>query len=115
MLLLVAASAILFASCTTVYKASELTANYDVSMTSKKELAVKNEIAVFYSENEVTVPFEVISMNNYKPLDIPILHPGTKDIKKNIVRIAVYQAKEQGGNAVVLLGEGLFKVIKTGE
>lgn len=104
---------VILASCTTTtFTTSELKGNYMSSMTNKRELTLKEEIAVFMSESEIPNNFEVISINRYTPLNIPILFPEKKQLKEKLLNRAVKKASEQRGNAVLIVDANYYKVIK---
>jgi hypothetical protein len=81
-------------------------------MTSKKELAMKEKVKIFMSEKEVPNEFEVISLNRYTPLHIPILSPESKKVRKNLLEKAVKNASKQNGNGVLIVDGNYYKVIK---
>lgn len=104
---------IMFASsCShTIYNTKSLQGNYDVRMDGKSELEVKSKVRVFLSEKDVNSEYDVISINEYSPLSIPILLSKKSQINKKFLEKAVKKAYEQGGNGIIITAGGSYKVI----
>lgn len=94
-----------------VYNAKALNGNYDMQMTSKKDLEIKGKVRIFLSENDVNDEFEVISFNTYKPFTIPIFMSQHKRTMIKFYEKAVKKAYEQGGNGIIIVSGGIYKVI----
>ena len=90
------------ASCSyRVYPVDALVDNYKLAMTTPEEVAARENVAVFLSEQEVKGPYKLIAF-----VENPI--PVTKDFLKK----AVLKADELGGNAVIVQSARSFKVIE---
>lgn len=102
-----------FCSCATkTYTVSELRSNYALKMTSKKNQVLFDKIEVFMSENEIDKLFEVKSINAYQPLIFPIFGSFSKSAKKNLLKTAVKQASSKNCDAVLIINESHYKLIK---
>jgi len=103
----------LFASCShSIYSTQTLTDNYNMQMTSKKELAVKEQIKIYTAEDKINGDYEVLYVNQYKPFSIPILRPYKKQMKKKFYKQITTKASDLKGDAVIVEGIGNYKVIK---
>ena len=90
------------ASCSyRVYPVDALVDNYKLAMTTPEEVAARENVAVFLSEQEVKGPYKLIAF-----VENPI--PVTKDFLKK----AVLKADELGGNAVIVQSARSFKVVE---
>ena len=90
------------ASCSyRVYPVDALVDNYKLAMTTPEEVAARENVAVFLSEQEVKGPYKLIAF-----VENPI--PITKDFLKK----AVLKADELGGNAVIVQSARSFKVVE---
>jgi len=103
-----------FSSCSIkTFTTTEMESNYKLKMTSKKELVLVEKIKVFTSEEAIKQSFEVISINRYQPFVLPWpLGNRDKKMKQNIYEKAVKKADDQKGDAVIIINESYFKVIK---
>lgn len=111
-LLVVVCSAIFATSCShTIYNPKVLQGNYDIRMDSKEELEIKGKVRIFLSENDVQGEYEIISLNLYKPFTIPVLMSVKGQMNKKFYEKAVKKAYEQGGNGIIILAGGYYKVI----
>ncbi len=112
-LLLLALCSIIFAtSCThTIYNTKVLQSNYQLRMDSGEELEIKSKVRIFLSEKDVQGDYEVISLNTYKPFTIPILMSVKSQTNKKFFEKAVKKAHELGGNGIIVMAGGLYKVI----
>ena len=100
--LLGAVALLCLASCSyRVYPVDALVDNYKLAMTTPEEVAARENVAVFLSEQEVKGPYKLIAF-----VENPI--PITKDFLKK----AVLKADELGGNAVIVQSARSFKVIE---
>lgn len=111
--LLTAVCSILFAtSCShTVYNLKVLQGNYDIRMDSKEELDIKGKVRIFLSEKDVKGDYDIISLNLYKPFTIPVLMTIKGQMNKKFYEKAVKKAYEQGGNGIIIMAGGYYKVI----
>lgn len=112
-LLLLAVCAMFFAtSCThTLYNPKVLQGNYDIRMDSKEELDIKGKVRIYLSEKDVQGEYEIISLNLYKPFTIPVLMSVQGQTNKKFYEKAVKKAYEQGGNGIIVMAGGYYKVI----
>lgn len=63
-----------FMLCTlTSYMSGELSSNYQLKMTSKKDKVLVEKIPVYLSENEIQGEFTVKSLNTYSPIVLPVI------------------------------------------
>lgn len=105
--------AIATASCTvTSFIEKDMAMNYELSMTSKSEKALFEKIPVYLSEKDVPKEFLVKSFNMYNPLVLPVIGDRKKAIINNLYRKAVKEADDQKGNAVLIVDDSHFKVLK---
>ncbi len=105
--------AVAFTSCTvTTFLQKDFKSNYDLSMSSKKELAMAKSIPVYLSEREVPTEFTVKSINSYSPIVLPIIGNRKKTVTKSLYKKAVKTANSQGGNGVIICDDFHFKVIE---
>ena len=84
-----------------VYPVDALVDNYKQAMQTPEELAAKENVAVFLSDQEVPGPYKLIAF-----VENPV--PASKDILKK----AVLKADELGGNAIIVQSARSFKVIE---
>ena len=112
-LLLLAACSIFFAtSCThTIYNPKVLQGHYDLRMDSKDELETKSKVRIYLSEKDVQGEYEIISLNLYKPFTIPVFMSVKGQTNKKFYEKAVKKAYEQGGNGIIIMAGGYYKVI----
>lgn len=95
------------------FSTTELDSNYKLKMTSQKEKNLAAKIKVFASEEEVPKSFDVISVNRYQPFVLPWPFGNyDKTVKKNLYQRAVKTADKQKGDAVIIVDETHFKIIK---
>ena len=100
--LLGAVALLCVASCSyRVYPVDALVDNYKLAMTTPEEVAARENVAVFLSEQEVKGPYKLIAF-----VENPI--PVAKDFLKK----AVLKADELGGNAVIVQSARSFKVVE---
>lgn len=96
-----------------VYPTKTLQNTYELGMTSKHEIATMAKIQVFLSDKDIVKPFDVISINTYRPLlTIPILAPYESSMRKNFYKAAIKKAEDQLGDAIIITGIGQYKVLK---
>ena len=101
-IILGALALICLASCSyKVYPVDALVDNYKLAMQTPEEIAAKENVAVFLSDQEVPGPYKLIAF-----VENPV--PASKDILKK----AVLKADELGGNAVIVQSARSFKVIE---
>lgn len=104
--LIIGAAVSLFfaASCSyKVYPVETLLNEFNNAALTGTELAAKDNVAIFLSENDVPGPYKLVAL-----VDQPGLFPvASKDVLKN----AVLKADELGGNAVIVNSPRSFKVI----
>ncbi len=111
-LLVIVCTVIFTSSCShRMYNSKVLQGNYDIRMDSKEELNVKGKIRIFLSEKDVQGDYEVISLNSYKPFTIPIFMSVKGQTNKKFYEKATKKAYEQGGNGIIILTSGNYKVI----
>lgn len=104
--------ALFLSSCSlTTFTTSDLSSNYELGMTGKKEKALKEKIPVYLSEKQISSGFSIISVNRYTPWVLPVLGNVNKKIKKHLYEKAVKTAEKQGGNAVLIVDDTHFKVL----
>lgn len=84
-----------------VYPVDALVDNYKQAMQTPEELAAKENVAVFLSDQEVPGPYKLIAF-----VENPV--PVSGDILKK----AVLKADELGGNAIIVQSARSFKVIE---
>jgi hypothetical protein len=84
-----------------VYPVDALVDNYKQAMQTPEELAAKENVAVFLSDQEVPGPYKLIAF-----VENPV--PASGDILKK----AVLKADELGGNAIIVQSARSFKVIE---
>ncbi len=97
--------------CHTLYNTRTLQGNYDVRMDTPEELDIKSKVRIFLSENDIEGEYDIISVNLYKPLTIPIIMSFKGQITKKFYEKAVKKAYEQGGNGIIINAGGYYKVI----
>ena len=111
-LLAAVCSVMLTTSCShTVYNPKVLQGNYDLRMNSKEELNIKGKVRIYLSEKDVQGEYEVISLNLYKPFTIPVFMSVKGQTNKKFYEKAVKKAYEQGGNGIIIMAGGYYKVI----
>ena len=99
-------------SCTlTSYMSNELSSNYQLQMTSKKEKALVEKISIYMSEKEIQGEFKVKSVNTYNPIVLPIIGNRKKIILEKLYKKAVKAAEDQNGNAIIIVDDSHFKII----
>ena len=108
-ILLAAAAMLCLASCSyRVYPVSTLADNYNLVMQTQEELAAKENVTIYLSENEVPGPYKLIAFVENRPvLPVAIESQQVKNFYKN----AVLKAAELGGNAIIVESIRSFKVI----
>jgi transcription antitermination factor NusG len=95
------------------FTVAELNNNYSLQMTSKKEKIVRSRIEIYFAELEITDQFEVVSTNRYQPFVLPWPFGNfNKKIKKNLLQKAAKEADKQNGDAIVIVDNTHFKVIR---
>jgi len=103
----------LLSSCTVLTVVEkDMSANYALSMDGKKEKALMERIPVYTSVNEIQKDYFVKSFNQYNPLVLPVIGNRGKTLTKKLVKKAVSEAEKQNGDAVVIVSEYQFQVIK---
>lgn len=111
-LLLIGLIGVSFMSCTvTTYMSNDLSSNYQLKMTSKKERVLVEKIPVYMSEKDIPGEFIVKSINAYSPIVLPVIGNRKKAISEHLYKKAVKTAQDQNGNAVLIMDEAHFKVI----
>lgn len=101
-----------FMSCTlTSYMTTDLSSNYQLKMTSKKEKVLVEKIPVYLSEKEIQGEFTVKSINTYSPIVLPVIGNRKKVVSERLYKKAVKAAEEQKGNAILIMDDSHFKVI----
>ena len=101
-ILLGALALLCLAACSyKVYPVDALVDNYKQAMQTPEELAAKENVAVFLSDQEVPGPYKLIAF-----VENPV--PASGDILKK----AVLKADELGGNAIIVQSARSFKVIE---
>lgn len=105
--------AALLSSCSyKIYPKSTLEFNYDVNMTTAKELKAKSNVQIYLSEAEVPYDYETLAFVRYSPaIVLPILAPERPQQLKKFYKKAVLKAQELGGNGVIINTVGNFRVI----
>lgn len=104
--------AVLFSSCSyKIFPKSTLEFNYDVNMTSQKELYAKSNVHIYLSEDEVPGNYEIIAFVRYTPFSLPIFAPERPQQLKKFYKKAVMKAQDLGGNGVIINTIGNFRVI----
>ena len=101
-IILGAAVLLCLASCSyKVYPVDALVDNYKLAMQTPEEIAAKENVAVFLSDQEVPGPYKLIAfVENPSP------------VARDILKKAVLKADELGGNAVIIQSARSFKVIE---
>ena len=111
--LMVLCSLFLITSCShTLYNTKTLQGNYDIQMNSKEELEIKSKVQIFLSEKDIQGEYEIISVAHYKPaFAIPILYTQKSQINKKFYEKAVKKAYKRGGNGILIMAGGFYKII----
>lgn len=108
-LILGAAALLCLASCSyRVYPTGSLEDNYRLAMQSAEEQAIKENVAIYLSENEVPGPYKLIAFVENRPI-LPVAIASQQ--LKNFYKQAVLKANEMGGNAIIVNSIRSFKVI----
>jgi len=81
-------------------------------MKRKKDVAIFEKIPVYLSEREISADFNVKSFNTYNPIIIPILMNRVKYVSKKLYKKSVKAAINQKGDAVLIVDDAHFKVLK---
>lgn len=111
--LLMIAIAIASTSCTlTTFVEKDLSMNYELRMTSKNEKALFEKIPIYLTEKEVPKEFVVKSINVYSPIVLPVIGDRKKAVIASLYKKAVKAADDQKGNAVLIIDDSHFKVLK---
>ena len=111
-LLFIGVIALSFMSCTlTSHMSNDLSANYQLKMTSKKEKALVEKIPIYLCEKDIQGEFTVKSINSYNPFVFPVLGSRKKIVSKRLFAKAVKAAAKQKGNAVLIVGDSQFKIL----
>jgi len=109
---LIIAIAVASTSCTlTTFVEKDLSLNYQLNMTSKKEKALVEKIPIYLTEKVVPKEFVVKSINIYSPYVLPVIGNRKKVVISNFYKKAVKAAEEQKGDAVLIVDDSHFKVI----
>ena len=100
-------------SCTlTTYLEKDLAMNYELKMTSKNERALFEKVTVFVSEKDIKGEFTVVSLNTYSPIVLPVIGNRKKVVTAALYKKAVKAADDQKGNAILIMDEAHFKVLR---
>ena len=100
-------------SCTlTTYLEKDLAMNYELKMTSKNEKALFEKVTVYVSEKDIKGEFTVVSLNTYSPIVLPVIGNRKKVVTAALYKKAVKTADNQKANAVMILDEAHFKVLR---
>lgn len=109
-LILGAALLLCLASCSyRVYPVGTLADNYELSMQTPEELAAKESVTIYLSENEVPGPYKLLAFVENRPI-LPVAIASQQ--LKNFYKQAVLKAYEMGGNAIIVESIRSFKVIQ---
>lgn len=113
-ILAICLAAFLFSSCAhSVYPITSLCNNYNAQMTSEEELAIKEQVNIYFNEKDVDGEYQIISLNTYKPFCLLPFHSlQVKKMTKKFLAKAVLKAYEEGGNAILVKSAGFFYVLK---
>ncbi len=95
-----------------VYPVSTLNDNYNLAMQTPEEIAAKENVAIFLSENEVPGPYKLIAFAENRPI-LPVAVESQQ--LKSFFKQAVLKAYELGGNAIIVNSIRSFKVIQLPE
>lgn len=106
-------AAIAFCSCShSVYPLDTMYGQYNNRMRSSAELALKSNIWIYFTENEIPCEYDIISANTYHPITLlPFNSIRVKKMNKRFLEQAVKQADKEGGNAVLIQGGGFYFVL----
>ncbi len=111
-LCLAIAGALVLTSCSfQVYSTKGMAENYALKMDTKEELEVKSKVKIFLNESDVKGEYEVLSFVTYSPFTIPLILSHQKQITKKFYEKAAMKAHDLGGNGLIIIGGGYFKVI----
>lgn len=100
-------------SCTlTTFVEKDLALNYELNMTSKKEKALLEKTPIYLSEKDIPKDFVVKSINVYNPNVLPVIGNRKKAIISHLYKKAVKAVEKQKGNAVLIIDDSHFKVLK---
>ena len=102
---------LILSSCAVVSSVPLMEKNYNSRMNSAEELAAKSHIKVFMSEKDVPCDYTVIGLIKYKPYTIPIILTEKGENNRRLLKKSVLKAAEIGGDAIIVQGMGLCKVI----
>jgi hypothetical protein len=80
-------------------------------MDTKEELEIKGKVKIFLSEKDIQGDYEIISINQYTPFKIPLIMSHKGKINKKFYEKAAQKAYELGGNGIIIIGDGIYKVI----
>ncbi|MBR1575896.1 MAG: membrane lipoprotein lipid attachment site-containing protein [Bacteroidales bacterium] len=112
-IILGAVALLCLASCSyRVYPVSTLNDNYNLAMQTPEEIAARDNVAIFLSENEVPGPYKLIAFVENRPV-LPVAVASQQ--LKNFYKQAVLKADELGGNAIIVNSIRSFKVIRLPE
>ena len=111
-LCLAIAGALVMTSCSfQVYSTKGMAENYALRMDTKEELEVKSKVKIFLNESDVKGEYEVLSFVTYSPFTIPVVMSHQKQITKKFYEKAAMKAHQLGGNGLIVIAGGYFKVI----
>lgn len=100
------------ASCSyQIYPTKTLAEHYSMRMDTADELQIKSKVKIFLNEKDVQEEYEVLSYMSYSPVTIPIFMNYQKVLTKKFYEKAVTKAYELGGNGIIVIAGGYFKVI----
>ena len=106
------AGALVMTSCSfQVYSTKGMAENYALRMDTKEELEVKSKVKIFLNESDVKGEYEVLSFVTYSPFTIPVVMSHQKQITKKFYEKAAMKAHQLGGNGLIVIAGGYFKVI----
>lgn len=113
---IMAVMASVLTSCHSVYSLKSLNVNYAYQMDSEKEAEIRDKIYIFNNEKDIKGEYDILSINAYYPSWIcqpmSIFHSAyEKKIRKKFYAEAVKKTFEEGGNAVLIVAPGYFKVL----
>jgi len=112
-LIIIVAIAITASSCTlTTYIEKDMSMNYELNMKSKKDVAIFEKVHVYLSEKEIPGEFTVKSLNTYSPIVLPVIGNRVKAVTQRLYKKAVKAAEDQKGDAVLIIDDSHFKVLK---
>ena len=110
-LFLLISAMLMMSSCAISTSVPKMEKNYNARMTSSEELSAKTNIKIFLNEKDVPYDYTVLAFVKYKPLTVPIFMTERGKMTRKFYKKSVMKAAQLGGDAIIIQGMGLCKVI----